>query len=461
MMADIDREPNSNTTYEQHPLYQAAMKRMAAGDQEGMIEKLRRLANLYPKEQALQDLLVRTELRTTLATSGPVVAERSGPTPFLRRAVLFMLVLTIGLAIVVGFGAAYNRIVSPARDNKEEELHIEALKQEAQQRLASGDWSGAQQVLKEVLTIVPSDPTAQAGIALSQQQMELDRLYTDALAAQQQGDVQTALDRLRQIQAEDPAYRDVQQRIDAMQKVESLQTTWLEAQDRIQAGDWPGAVSLLTQIRAQNPSFNRTEVEEQLYQAYAQLARLQIAQANGNLDMLRQAVGYMDQALALKPTSQELVEERRLAAGYVDGFDAYNREDWIGAASQWEPVYTAQPDYQGGTLRDVLYQAYPKAAKSLIAQANGSAVTLRQAIGYLDQALAIQPDNPELVEERRLAAEYVAGAEASAQQSWQEAMNHWGPIYAARPNYQNGVLEKNLRQACANSPAPNTTYCPP
>jgi outer membrane protein assembly factor BamD (BamD/ComL family) len=459
-MADIDTE-NDSTAFESHPLYHTAMKRLAAGEEQEAIEKLRRLARLYPQQKVLQDLLVRTELRATLATPGHVANPRSSATPLLRRVVLLMLIMTVGLAIVVGFGAAYSRIVSPARERKDTARQIESLRQEAQDRLQAGDWAGAQQVLGDLLTAVPGDPTAEAGIELSRQQEALDRLYADALSAQQRSDWQTALDLLRQIQAQEPGYRDVQQQIASTEKAISLEITWQEAQSYVQAGDWPTVISLLTQIRAQNPSFRRSEVEDQLYQAYAQSALLQLAQANGNLDMMRQAVGYMDQALALRPTGQDLLKERLLAAGYVDGFDAFNRGDWVTAVSQWQPVYAQQPDYQGETLKSVLYEAYPKAAQTLIAQANGSVDVLRQAIGYLDHALAAQPDNQALADERRLAAEYVAGANALAQQNWTEAIKHWGPIYAARPGYQNGVLEKQLRQACASTAAPDATLCPP
>jgi outer membrane protein assembly factor BamD (BamD/ComL family) len=457
-MAESKEPAGDKSSVEDHPLYHAAMKQMAAGDGAAAAAKLRQLAELFPQSQLLQDLLVRTELQATLAQAGPAPTTHSAPTPILRRMVLVLLVLSMVLIGIAGFAAAYARFVHPRQEGRRQDLYINSLRQDGQARLTAGDWTGAQQVFQELLTQVPGDPTAQAAVALSQQQEALAQQYADAVAAQQQDDVQTALGLFRQLP---PEYLDVTQRIKTLEKLEALEAAWQQSESLIQAGDWPGAIAILSQIRAQNPEFRRAQVEEQLYQLYTQTARQQLAQANGSVEAVRQAADSLRQALALRPTQQDLLEEQRLASGFVAGADAAAKGDWAGAVARWEPVYAARPDYQGGVLRPKLDQAYPQAAKQLIARANGNVNLLDQALGYLDKGLAVQPDNQELLEERRLVTEFLAGAEAFAAQSWDLAISHWGPIYAVRPTYQNGVLERNLRQACASSPAPNKALCPP
>jgi tetratricopeptide (TPR) repeat protein len=455
------KEPPDKVSFQEHPLYREAMQQMAAGDSTEATAKLRQLAELFPQEQLLRDLLVRTQLRATLTSSGPAPAVHSTPAPPLRRLVLLLLVITVGLVGVAGFAAAYDRLVHSSQVDRQQELHINALRQDGQLRLEAGDWARAQQAFQQVLTLVPGDPTAEAAISFSQQQEALAQQYMDAFAAQQRGDTQTALNLLRSIEAQSPGYRDVAQRIKDVEELAALEAAWQQSEGLIQAGDWPGAIAILSQIRLQNPAFRRAQVEEQLYQLYAQTARQQLAQANGSEEVLRQAVDSLDQALALRPTQQDLVEERRLAAALVAGADAAAQGDWADAVARWEPVYAARPDYQGGVLRARLNEAYPQAAKQLIAQANGNASLLRQALAYLDKALAVQPDSQDLSEERRLVTEFLAGAEAFAQENWDLAISHWGAIYTTRPAYQNGVLKNDLRQACANSPAPNKALCPP
>jgi len=58
-------------------------------------------------------------------------------------------------------------------------------------------------------------------------------------------------------------------------------------------------------------------------------------------------------------------------------------------------------------------------------------------------------------------AAYLDGAEAFGAGFWDQAIRHWGPLYAAQPGYQNGALERNLRTACGASTEPDLTLCPP
>jgi len=270
-----------------------------------------------------------------------------------------------------------------------------------------------------------------------------------------------ALDLAYQIPAGSPDYERAQQLIQAVQEMASLEAAWQETQALLQAEDWQSAITNLTWLRAQNPEFRRTEVEDQLFQVHSRLAQQLLSRANGDAELLRQALSHMNEALALRPTDQSLIEAQRLAAGFVAGAEAYARGDWLAVVTRWEPVYQAQPDYQGGRLKQILDEAYPQAALRLVAQANGSERLLRQAVGYLDQALLTQPDNQHLTEERRLAVDYLSGAEAMLKQDWDLVISYWGPIHELRPDYQNGKLEDNLRLACTNSPAPSETFCTP
>jgi tetratricopeptide (TPR) repeat protein len=460
-MTDNTEAPEGRESFEEHPLYQTAMKRMARGDVEDAGAKLSRLVELYPDEQELRDLAVRVQLMGALADSSPGRADHGSPAPLLRNALLILLVVTLIVVGVAGFAAAYDRFVRPTQANKEQEVLVQSVRQDCKEQLQAGYWSGAQACFEELLTMVPGDPTAQAGIEQSRAQEELDRLYTDAVTYEQQGDGSRALDVLRQLEAMSPGYRDVAQRIKVLESLQALETSFSEAQNLVQAGDRQGAISLLVQIRAENPGFRRSQVEALLFQAYTEEARQLISQANGDPNVLRQALGYLDKALALRPADRDLLRERTLAQDFVQGAEAYAQGDWVGAVTHWEAVNTAQPDYQGGIVRDPLQQTYPKAADQLIDQAYGDAGLLRQAIGYLDKALATQPGNQSLIDKRRLAAEYVAGADAAAGERWNEAITHWGAIYAVQPDYQHGVLEDRLRQVCANSPTPSTDLCPP
>jgi len=205
-------EPRAASTesepYNEHPLYRTAMKRLAEGDEAGAVEKLRRLTRLYPEEKAIEDQIVRIELRATLAPQQQVRQDRSQPTPILRTTMIILLSLTACIVLIAGFALAYDRFVRPLNEVDPAE-ELEALRQKGRQRLEAGDWAGARTTFVTILTQVPGDPEAQAALEQIEQQEALAQLYVDALSAQKQGDWQTALATLNQIEAQSPGYRDV------------------------------------------------------------------------------------------------------------------------------------------------------------------------------------------------------------------------------------------------------------
>ncbi len=460
-MAESKETRDDQVSYDQHPLYREAMQHVAEGDESGAANALQGLAELYPGEQAVQDLLLRTQLRAAFGTQVQIPVERAQPAPILRSAVLLMLALTACLVIVAAGTAAWNRLVTPIRADQERSTYIQTIWNDVDRRLDKGDLSGAREGLAVLSTETPGDPRIEETLALIDQRQAWADLYADALLYKERGDWQAAFDLARQIPPESPNYNLAQRLIAEAQELADLEAAWQDVQGQIAAEDWQGAISNLTWIRTQNPDFRRTVVEEQLYLANERLARQLNDQARGNAEALRAAIIYLDQALALRPTHRDLIAERELAVGFVAGSDALGRGDWVGVVTNWEPVHAARPDYQGGMLAQRLEEAYPQAARQLIDEADGSERWLDQALQYLDKALLLQPDNQELLEQRHLIVQYLSGLEAFRLEDWDLAIGYWGPIHATHPGYQNGFLEDKLRQACASSSSPDETHCAP
>ena len=459
-MPELKDTLNDEIPIEEHPLFQAALEQLAQGDEEQATINLNLLAECYPREQSVENLLVQQELRSAFATTERVPVEHSKPVPVLRQILLGLLTFTFICMGIAVFLAAYSHFIASTRESSQQDAAVQRLRRDGQQRLDAGDWNGAREVFQELLTQVPGEPTAQAAMELIVEQEMWDQLYVDAMAAMQRGEWQTAQDLLFQINAYNPEFRDVQYLSETVQTMVVLEARFQEAQALYQAQDLMGAATLLKQIRSQDPEFRRGEVEQSLYQSYVELAMPTVSQASGNADVIREAANYLKEALALQPMNRDLLEEYRLAVDFVAGADAYARGDWVDAVAHWELVYDTRPGYQNGIVEDRLRETYPQASRTLLAQAGGDAHQLRKAIGYLDRALSLSPGDANMIEERRLATEYVAGSLAFSQEDWNGAIVHWGPIYAAQPNYQEGVLEENLRRACLNSAAPENALCP-
>jgi tetratricopeptide (TPR) repeat protein len=447
--------------YVQHPLYREAMQYVAEGEAAEAVHALERLAEIYPEEKAVQDLLLRAQLRTTFGAGEQIPVEHYQPAPVLRNIVLLMLAVTACLVVVTAATAAYNRFWVPRVQAQQQEERIRSLWNDVQLRLDAGDLSGARQILDQLIALTPSDPAIQEALQLVQQRQAWADQYADAVAYKERREWQQAIDLASQIPPESPEYDRAQRLIREVEELAALEAKWQEAQALLQAGDWQNAIPVLTFIRASDPAYRRAEVEEQLFQAHVRLARQLVAEAWGSVERLREAIVHFSDALTLRPTNQELIREKKLASDFVAGAEAYDRGDWVTVVDRWGSVYATQPDYQGGFVQGRLEEAYPRAARQLVAEANGSMRLLQQALDYINSALVSQPDDPELLEEQRLVIDYLEGAEAFARESWDLAIAKWGPIYLIRPDYQNGVLEKNLRLACESSEAPDEEFCLP
>jgi tetratricopeptide (TPR) repeat protein len=460
-MAERDKAPGAAIPLEQHELYQAAMENLAAGRESEAVEKLRRLIALYPEEQALRDLLVRIELKASLATTGRVRPTFARPAPFLRGCLLILFALALTLMVLALFLVILPKVLPPTPTPS-----VAQTAQECQGMEDVGDLGAAQDCWQNLVNQDPTNPEAAAGLARIPLKQALQSLCREAIGARDNGELQQALDLFTQIGGQVPNLPERDRgffdcnwpdQIVLIEKRMQLQTLWQEAQDCFGAGDLPCGIDRLKSIRELDPTYRASEVSDLLYQAYVQLAN-PLLDTNGDCGALAQAVEYLDGALAEKPGDQRLYNERQLAYRYVQGCDAAGRGDWPTAVDWWQRVYDDQRDYGGGVLKRKLIEAYPLACEMLVDGANGE---LGSAIACLNDALEMIPGDETLEQERYLATEYMAGAEAFSREFWSVAIQRWGPIYAIRPDYLNGLLAANLRQACTEDPEPDVELCPP
>lgn len=447
---------------QEHPLYIEAMEFMGEGDEKAALEPLEALAEIYPDDQALKDFLLRLQLRTAFDSPEYIQVDHAQPRPVLRSMVLLLLAITGCLVIITGLTAAYTNLIQPADAAAELQAEIDGIKRDVVSRYNRGDLTGAQAALERLggYSLPPNDAFIPEYLAKLEQQRVCADLYARAVELRERGSWQEALDVAGQVPEDCFKYREAQVLAEDLRELASLEAAWQDAQSFLAAEDWESALDELAWMRAQDPEYRRALVEQQLYQVHSMLAMDRVARANGRADTLREALVHLRAALTLRPTDRTLVEEKTLAEGFIAGSEAYDRGDWVDVIDAWEPVYERRPDYQGAALREGLEEAYPLAARETIDRAGGSALQLNQALVYIDKALAYQPDNEELRQDRDLITEYLKGLTAFTEEKWSLAVAYWAPVYVLRPDYQGGRLEEDLRIACASSDKTDDR-CPP
>ena len=132
-----------------------------------------------------------------------------------------------------------------------------------------------------------------------------------------------------------------------------VQTLYEQARTVYGTGQWQQAITLLLDLQAQAPDFQRGQVEEMLYNAYVNLAA-----AADQADDLELAIEYVDKALALRPSSSALQAARAIAANYVEALQQEG-VNWGRAVELYEAVYAQDPNYrQVGTRLNAARFAY-------------------------------------------------------------------------------------------------------
>ncbi len=191
----------------------------------------------------------------------------------------------------------------------------------------------------------------------------------------------------------------------------------------------------------------------------------------GNYEL---AIGAFEYALRLRPdypeAQKKLDEARAKAEGQPtptiegaqvepstllsQGRAAYDRGAWAEAIQKLEALQAADATYEQTTVRRLLVSAYTNDGLKL---ANDG--SLEEAIRRFDQALALQPDNPDVQAQRRLATLYQAGMSAW-EADWPEAIQSFAALYALQPGYKDTA--QRLQRAyvlAADAAGAQTKWC--
>jgi len=114
--------------------------------------------------------------------------------------------------------------------------------------------------------------------------------------------------------------------------------------------DWVSTARTLTQLRALDPDYEKEAVEKMLFTSLYNAGTTFLEQDN-----LEVGISYLDQAIALRPLDAEAVNQRNLAARYLDAIN-YWGVDWELCIERFEALYATAPYYKDVGQR--IYQAY-------------------------------------------------------------------------------------------------------
>lgn len=230
-----------------------------------------------------------------------------------RRLLLVLLALLVFVGVVVG--AAYAGIYYGERDRElRRETVIRSHYSEGIRALNEGRYERAVSEFSYILQLQPDHALAAQGLA--EARIRLEVIPTPTLEA-------------------------------AVSLAEQLLT---EAEASYRDEDWVATARTLTQLRALDAAFEQQHVEDMLF-----ISLRNAGTAFLEDDVLEVGISYLDQAIALRPLDAETVNQRNLAARYLDAL-SYWGVDWQVAIDRFTALYNMAPGYKDVARR--LYMAY-------------------------------------------------------------------------------------------------------
>ena len=216
-------------------------------------------------------------------------------------------------------------------------------------------------------------------------------------------------------------------------KVEALTDLLGEMQSTRNAQEVAAASALATvtaaaseregaQLRAADAEATGAALATQVADLQAEILRLMAELATATA--LPQATAPSPATATPAPTEDTRAQEMLSQAQ-----DLLDNKEWETAAAKLVELRALDAAYEAEAVTKMLFQAYYNLGLEQVA-----AGEIEEAAGSFDQALQVQPNDPDALEQRRLASLYEAGVKAAGK-DWAEAVKRLGTLYGEAPGY--------------------------
>ncbi len=382
----MSERPHIEHAVREDPRYRDGLGHMQAARWAKAIECFLLLTRDYPESALAQRALEEAQFKADL-DSRTTVRAVSAHAGLARKWVTRILVAVLVVVLVwQGLPMVTNQVI-PAIRNMQLTEQVNELLAAGNQALEADKLDAAEVQYNSILALV-AQPAAdgsatmqavdsrydrQVAVALDGlEQIALHRdvaaLYAEGLSLQEQNRVREALDALHQVARLWPGYRDADTRIAEMSRTVGLEDLFTQAETLRQAGQYTASLEVYEEIRSTNLSYRREMVTSRLFELYLEAGKQLLRTASPDRDireLYTEAQAYFKEALSLQPRSEEVAFEQALVAQYEAAETVYYEANWPEAVAELGAVYDAAPDYLGGRLADMYYDALIRRANDL------------------------------------------------------------------------------------------------
>ncbi len=333
------------------------------------------------------------------------------------RTVVAVAILLIAFAAIYTYSGWIQGQLTKAQSNISQNMQLAELTIElhnAQQLMIAGKPDEALIAYDAIKAKKPDFPGLADSITRAQLLKDVEVQYTQAMNLLRLGDSAQALDILKQVSQKMPNYRDVSLQIQSLQSQSEMTCVYDQAQVAFSEGRYEDAVSNYELLRIMNPTFKTSDVEENLFKSYIRAAQELLLSPVPTLEILKKVDNYFSQALALKPMDREA----------------------LAARTQVRMV-----------LEDGIINDYVSQAQAALANSPDSLEAQKTAEQYLSLALAVRPNDPNVLLQFQLAQTFVQAISDFSSSKWDSVIEQLEYVVGQDAGYADGTALQTLFDA--------------
>ena len=409
-----------SSPYQEDPLFRSALEHMQSGDWRSGLAELDNLLKKYPASQELRSLKKEMQMRLRVDDYERVELKQDNRRRIrnlvLSAALLVLLIAAFSWGVWAYAGWMQQQVAS-TRQKLEGQLSLVETSirlKDAQNYMQAGDGAQALAIFQEVSASHPEIEGLDAWIQQAEKLVSLEKKYDEAMRLINLNAQPDALALLQEIESEDAFYKDVPQRIEQIKGQFMLGDIMSEAEAAFQDGKWQDAASNYESVRALDPEYKSAFVEDRLFNSYINLATNALDTQSDSYENLQIAETNFRKALALRPQDKEVLAKREQVRNQ---------------------------------FKDSLAKTYVQAAQAAISEQADSLQKLQSAEDYFQKALALRPDDPQILLQRELAKRYLQAQTNFENEKYDEAIADLEFINTAEPDYALGTSRQTLFEA--------------
>jgi tetratricopeptide (TPR) repeat protein len=409
-----------NTSYLNDPLYKEVLRHFHLGEWNEGFAKIKQLVEIYPDSPELHELEDEMELRAHLdvdEAGDRKNAIRKQLTKWsIRLAVVLVLIGLVYWGTQTYSHWIQNQLSSASQsiDTEVQQIKLAMKFRDGQNLLVAGREDMAGMLFDEIAAVNPNYPGLQAELEKVNHIKTLDTKYSQAESLINQNELTAGLSLLNEIKAENPYFNDVATRIQDVENRIFMDDLLSKADRAYQAKDWEQAITNYETVRITDPSYQTDLVEQRLLSAYLNAATDALNSKDNDFKNLDVAETYFRKALALKPQDPLLEKER-------------------------EQVRQK--------FSDKLASSYIQSAQETLKNQADSITALRTAEQYFQRALNVQKDDVKIQDQLQMVKVYLQAQQDFGQGLWNQVISGLEEVYLKDSDYALGTARQMLYEA--------------